>query len=137
MANFALIMLAARVLDTEAFGVFSILFAAGGLFSIVATFGQQVSIMRWWNEYTAANDPATLKGVLRFSAATVLVGLRHRRSRLFSLGRLDAHAAARRRRHALHGVAGDRDDVGASGANGDQRRRGRRLRQSARRRCRR
>ena len=74
VANFALIMLAARVLDTEAFGVFSILFAAGGLFSIVATFGQQVSIMRWWNEYTAAGDPATLKGVLRFSAATVLLG---------------------------------------------------------------
>jgi len=74
VANFALIMLAARVLDTEAFGVFSILFAAAGLFCIVATFGQQVSIMRWWNEYTAANDPATLKGALRFSAATVLLG---------------------------------------------------------------
>jgi O-antigen/teichoic acid export membrane protein len=74
VANFALIMLAARVLDTEAFGVFSILFAASGLFCIVATFGQQVSIMRWWNEYTAANDPATLKGVLRFSTATVFLG---------------------------------------------------------------
>jgi O-antigen/teichoic acid export membrane protein len=49
VANFALIMLAARVLDTEAFGVFSILFAAAGLFCIVATFGQQVSIMRWCN----------------------------------------------------------------------------------------
>jgi O-antigen/teichoic acid export membrane protein len=74
VANFALIMLAARVLDTEAFGVFSILFAAAGLFCIVATFGQQVSIMRWWNEYTAAGDPATLKGALRFSAAAVLAG---------------------------------------------------------------
>jgi O-antigen/teichoic acid export membrane protein len=74
VANFTLIMLAARVLDTEAFGVFSILFAASGLFCIVATFGQQVSIMRWWNEYTAANDPATLKGVLRFSTLTVVLG---------------------------------------------------------------
>lgn len=74
VANFTLIMLAARVLDTEAFGVFSILFAAAGLFCIVATFGQQVSIMRWWNEYTAAGDPSTLKGVLRFSAATVFAG---------------------------------------------------------------
>ena len=74
VATFALIMLAARVLDTEAFGVFSILFAASGLFCIVATLGQQVPIMRWWNEYTAANDPATLKGVLRFSTATVLAG---------------------------------------------------------------
>jgi O-antigen/teichoic acid export membrane protein len=74
VANFTLIMLAARVLDTEAFGVFSILFAAAGLFCIVATFGQQVSIMRWWNEYTAANDPATLNGVLRFSTLTVVLG---------------------------------------------------------------
>jgi O-antigen/teichoic acid export membrane protein len=54
VANFALIMAAARVLDTEAFGVFSILFAAAGLFAIVATFGQQITIMRWWNEYTHA-----------------------------------------------------------------------------------
>jgi O-antigen/teichoic acid export membrane protein len=74
VANFTLIMLAARVLDTEAFGVFSILFAAAGLFCIVATFGQQVSVMRWWSEYTAAGDPATLKGALRFSAATVFSG---------------------------------------------------------------
>src|SRR5688572_30733229 len=74
VANFALIMLAARVLDTEAFGVFSILFAAAGLFCIVATFGQQVSIMRWWNEYIAASDPSALKGMLRFSTATVLAG---------------------------------------------------------------
>lgn len=74
VANFALIMAAARVLDTNAFGVFSILFAAGGLFSIVATFGQQVAIMRWWNEYTAAGDPEALKGALKFSAATVLLG---------------------------------------------------------------
>ncbi|MEW9837193.1 lipopolysaccharide biosynthesis protein [Mesorhizobium marinum] len=74
VANFTLIMLAARVLDTDAFGVFSILFAAAGLFCIVATFGQQVSLMRWWNEYSAANDVPTLKGVLVFSAATVAAG---------------------------------------------------------------
>ena len=74
VANFTLIMLAARVLDTEHFGVFSVMFSAAGLFYIVATFGQQVSIMRWWNEYTAANDPAMLKGVLRFSLATCLIG---------------------------------------------------------------
>ena len=74
VANFTLIMLAARVLDTEHFGVFSILFSAAGLFCIVATFGQQVSIMRWWNEYTAAGDPGMLKGVLRFSLAACLIG---------------------------------------------------------------
>ena len=50
VANFTLIMLAARVLDPDRFGNFSILFSAAGLFCIVATFGQQVSVMRSWNE---------------------------------------------------------------------------------------
>lgn len=72
--NFALVMAAARVLDTENFGVFSILFSAAGLFCIIATFGQQMTIMRWWNEYAAANDPAKLKGALRFSMATCVIG---------------------------------------------------------------
>lgn len=74
VANFALIMLAARVLDKVGFGVFSILFAAAGLFSVVASFGQNVSIMRWWNEYTADNDMETLKGALKFSTLTAASG---------------------------------------------------------------
>ncbi|MDQ2632444.1 MAG: lipopolysaccharide biosynthesis protein [Pseudomonadota bacterium] len=73
VANFTLIMLAARVLDTHRFGTFSIMFSAAGLFCIVATFGQQVSIMRSWNEYVAADDPALLKGALRFSVAACLI----------------------------------------------------------------
>ena len=72
--NFTLIMLAARVLDPDHFGTFSILFSAVGLFCIVATFGQQVSVMRSWNEYVAADDPAMLKGALRFSLGTCLIG---------------------------------------------------------------
>lgn len=72
--NFALVMLAARVLDTERFGLFSILFSAAGLLAVIATFGQQVSVMRSWNEYVAADDPALLKGALRFSAAGCLIG---------------------------------------------------------------
>lgn len=74
VANFALVMLAARVLDKDGFGIFSVLYAGAGLFCIIATFGQQVATMRWWNEYTAADDPGALKGMLRFSATTVLAG---------------------------------------------------------------
>lgn len=73
-SNFLLIMAAARVLNTENFGVFSILFSAAGLFCIVATCGQQITIMRSWNEYSAANDPERLKGALIFSALTCLIG---------------------------------------------------------------
>ena len=74
VANFALIMLAARVLDTEAFGVFSILFAAGGLFSSSPPSASRSRSCAGGTNISAANDPSTLKGVLRFSTATVLAG---------------------------------------------------------------
>ena len=65
--NFALIMLAARVLDPDHFGTFSILFSAVGLFCIVATFGQQVSVMRSWNEYMS---PRAIPRCLRARCAS-------------------------------------------------------------------
>ncbi|MEX0957337.1 MAG: lipopolysaccharide biosynthesis protein [Rhizobiaceae bacterium] len=72
--NFALIALAVNVLKEVEFGVFSILFSAVGLTGIVATLGQQILLMRSWNEYSADNDPATMKGALRFSALLWLAG---------------------------------------------------------------
>lgn len=71
---FLLISLATRVLGEHDFGVFSILFSAGGLFAVVATSGQQVLIMRTWNEYAAADDVSCLKGALYFSLATFAIG---------------------------------------------------------------
>jgi O-antigen/teichoic acid export membrane protein len=49
--NFALISLAARALGADGFGTYSILFSAAGLFCIVATFGQQVLVMRSWSGF--------------------------------------------------------------------------------------
>lgn len=71
---FLLISLATRVLGEHDFGMFSILFSAGGLFAVFATAGQQVLVMRTWNEYSAANDAPRLKGALYFSLATVTIG---------------------------------------------------------------
>ena len=73
--NFALIALAANVLQEVEFGVYSILFSAVGLVGILATVGQQILIMRSWNEYAAADDPAMLKGALRFSLAMCAAGI--------------------------------------------------------------
>jgi O-antigen/teichoic acid export membrane protein len=56
--NFALISLAARALGGYAFGTYSILFSAASLFCIVATFGQQILVMRSWSEYSAATSKA-------------------------------------------------------------------------------
>jgi O-antigen/teichoic acid export membrane protein len=73
-ANFALISLAARALGEASFGTYSILFSAAGLFCIVATFGQQVLVMRMWSEYASTDQPGLLKGSLIFSALTCLAG---------------------------------------------------------------
>jgi O-antigen/teichoic acid export membrane protein len=72
--NFALIALAVNVLQEVDFGIYSILFSAVGLVGIVATVGQQILLMRSWNEFSAADDPAMLKGALRFSALMVAAG---------------------------------------------------------------
>ena len=72
--NFALISLAARALGISAFGTYSILFSAAGLFSIVATAGQQVLVMRFWNEYSSAGRMGYLKGALIFSCVVCLAG---------------------------------------------------------------
>lgn len=72
--NFALIALAANVLQETQFGIYSILFSAVGLVGIIATVGQQMLLMRSWNEYSANDDAATLKGALKFSALLWLAG---------------------------------------------------------------
>jgi O-antigen/teichoic acid export membrane protein len=72
--NFALISLAARALGEHSFGTYSILFSAAGLFCIVATFGQQVLVMRFWGEYSSTDKQGLLKGALIFSALTCLAG---------------------------------------------------------------
>jgi O-antigen/teichoic acid export membrane protein len=72
--NFALISLAARALGADGFGTYSILFSAAGLFCIVATFGQQVLVMRSWGEYSSHDRQGLLKGALIFSGVVCLAG---------------------------------------------------------------
>lgn len=66
--SFALITLAARAMPMSAFGTYSILFSAAGLFCILATVGQQLLLMRSWNEYSASRQTGLLKGALIFAA---------------------------------------------------------------------
>ncbi len=72
--NFALVTLAARGLQADVFGAYSLLFSAAGLLGIAATLGQQVLVMRVWSEYLAAERLDLLKGALLFSATACLVG---------------------------------------------------------------
>jgi O-antigen/teichoic acid export membrane protein len=74
ITNLALVTLAARTLGKHDFGTYSILFSAAGLCSVIATFGQQVFMMRAWSEYSAAGQQQLLKGAMTFSALTCLAG---------------------------------------------------------------
>lgn len=72
--NFALITLAARKFGAGDFGNYSVLFSSAGLLSIVATFGQQVLVMRFWSEYLSNERADLLKGALIFSIAVCAAG---------------------------------------------------------------
>jgi O-antigen/teichoic acid export membrane protein len=72
--SFALVTLAARALGIDAFGTYSLLFSAASLLGVAATLGQQVLVMRFWNEYLAAGRADLLQGALIFSAAACLLG---------------------------------------------------------------
>lgn len=72
--NLALVTLAARTLSKHDFGNYSILFSAAGLFSVIATFGQQIFLMRSWSEYSSAGEQHLLKGAMTFSALASLAG---------------------------------------------------------------
>jgi O-antigen/teichoic acid export membrane protein len=72
--NFILISLAARTLEPDTFGNYTILFSAVGLLSVAATVGQEPFVLRMWNEITATGDGAKLKGALYFSVILSLTG---------------------------------------------------------------
>ena len=74
IVNLGLVTLAARTLSGHDFGTYSMLFSAAGLLSVVATFGQQIFIMRSWSEYTNAGDEPKLKGAMTFTALASLAG---------------------------------------------------------------
>lgn len=74
-SNLALITFAARMLTGHDFGTYSMLFSAVGLLSVVATFGQQIFIMRAWSEYGSAGDQERLKGAMTFTALACLAGV--------------------------------------------------------------
>jgi O-antigen/teichoic acid export membrane protein len=66
--NFGLIALAARTLDTDGFGLYSILFSAAGLLYIIGAAGQELFAIRAWNEHAAIGDTSQAKGAIHFSA---------------------------------------------------------------------
>jgi len=75
LLSLALVVLASRALGPHDFGTYSILFSAAGLFSVVATFGQELFLMRCWSEYSSTSQQAHLKGAMLFSLGASIGGV--------------------------------------------------------------
>jgi O-antigen/teichoic acid export membrane protein len=71
--NFAMFALLSRHMDQPTFGALAIIFNAASFFAIVSLCGQEILIVRSWNEYCDAGRPALARGALTFGAQVVLV----------------------------------------------------------------
>lgn len=71
---FFLFLLAARVFDDEVFGRFTIIFSLASMLTVFAAFGQEIFIIRLWNQYGAKKEYGLLKGAIIFGALVCLVG---------------------------------------------------------------
>ena len=64
--SFALFSLAAHAAGAVEFGRFSILFSVLSILSIVAASGQEMQVVRSWNEYLASGRPGLALGAVRY-----------------------------------------------------------------------
>ncbi|WP_319567258.1 lipopolysaccharide biosynthesis protein [Cohaesibacter marisflavi] len=75
--SFALFSLAAHAAGAVEFGRFSILFSVLSILAIVAASGQEMQVVRSWNEYLASDRPGLALGAVRYgwmvSSAGVLI----------------------------------------------------------------
>lgn len=71
---FLLFLLAARVLDDETFGRFTIVFSLASMLAVFAAFGQEMLIIRLWNQYGAKKEYGLLKGAIIFGVTICVVG---------------------------------------------------------------
>lgn len=69
LSMLVLVVLASHLLDGESFGRFTVLFSLASILAVVAAFGQEMLIIRLWNEYDARQKPALLRGAILFGVA--------------------------------------------------------------------
>lgn len=74
VSSFLLLMMAARVLDDATFGQFAMIFSIASMLGIFAAFGQEMFVIRLWNEYGAAKKYGLLKGGIIFGLGICAAG---------------------------------------------------------------
>jgi O-antigen/teichoic acid export membrane protein len=70
--GFAMFALAARHMDSAAFGSLAIIFNSMSFLAVTALCGQETLIVRSWDEYCGSRRPALARGALRFGLTIVL-----------------------------------------------------------------
>jgi O-antigen/teichoic acid export membrane protein len=74
LSAFLLFTLSARVLGEEQFGQFALFFSAASMLAVAAVFGQEMLIIRIWNENTATGRMDLAKGGIVFGLLISAVG---------------------------------------------------------------
>jgi len=69
-----LFLLAARVMDDATFGHFTVIFSLASMLTVFAVFGQEMLVIRLWNQYGAKKQYGLLKGTVIFGLAITVVG---------------------------------------------------------------
>ena len=73
ISAFLLFLLAARALGEEVFGQFTIIFSLVSMLAVFAAFGQEMLVIRLWNQYGAKKEYGLLKGGIIFGAVICVV----------------------------------------------------------------
>lgn len=71
---FGLFALTASLVSKAEFGLLASVYNAAALIAVLAVFGQDIGIVRWWGEATARERPDMLKGALIAGAAGAATG---------------------------------------------------------------
>lgn len=74
LSAFTLFTLSARVLGEEQFGQFALFFSAASMAAVAAAFGQEMLIIRIWNENVAAGRISVAKGGIVFGLLISALG---------------------------------------------------------------
>jgi len=74
ICTFLMFSLMSNTRSAEEFGTFAIVWSAASMMMVVAAFGQEMMVIKAWNEHSAAKSPDKVKGGILIGFFTCLIG---------------------------------------------------------------
>ena len=74
ISTFLMFSLMSNTRTAEEFGSFAIAWSAASMMMVLAAFGQEMMVIRAWNEHSAAKSPGKVKGGILIGFFTCLIG---------------------------------------------------------------